>query len=303
MLKNYNKSVCILLTDSDSVNDFLIIKSLSNLKKSRIKTIYFIGDKNKFLKVYKISKLSHKFKFINCEIQKKNYYKYLNEITHLGIKLFRKKKIKFLINMPLNKKKFLKKKYEGYTEFFSYKFDKKKNENMLLYNNKFSVCPLTTHIQIKNIEKKINKLKILNSIKNINNFFKNYLNQKVKIIVLGLNPHASQDMSKNNIDNSLIKPIVNKLKKNKIDIHGPVSADTAFDKTKNKIYIGMYHDQVLIPFKMVNKFNGINITIGKKLLRLSPDHGTGTNIKNKKKLINNMSFINCIKFCEKFINV
>lgn len=174
---------------------------------------------------------------------------------------------------------------------------------MLLYNNNFSVCPLTTHIEIKKVEKKIKKIKILNTIKNINNFFKNYLNQKIKIIVLGLNPHASQDMNRNNIDNNLIKPIVSKLKKNKVNIDGPVSADTAFDKTKNKIYIGMYHDQVLIPFKMVNKFNGINITIGKKLLRLSPDHGTGINIKNKKKLINNTSFINCIKFCEKFINV
>ena len=62
----------------------------------------------------------------------------------------------------------------------------------------------------------------------------------------------------------------------------------------------MYHDQVLIPFKMKNKFNGINITIGKKLVRLSPDHGTGENIVNKPKLINNKSFLECIKFCEKY---
>ena len=63
--------------------------------------------------------------------------------------------------MPLNKKKFLQNKFPGFTEFFSYHIDKKKNENMLLYNEKnFSVCPLTTHIELKNVENKINEKKI-----------------------------------------------------------------------------------------------------------------------------------------------
>ena len=62
----------------------------------------------------------------------------------------------------------------------------------------------------------------------------------------------------------------------------------------------MYHDQVLIPFKIINKFNGINITIGKKLLRLSPDHGTGKDLLKNKSKINILSFIKCIKFCEKY---
>ena len=74
------------------------------------------------------------------------------------------------------------------------------------------------------------------------------------------------------------------IKKKKINISGPISADTAFmENYKNKVFIGMYHDQVLIPFKTINKFDGINITIGKKILRLSPDHGTAKNLKRKKK--------------------
>ena len=76
-----------------------------------------------------------------------------------------------------------------------------------------------------------------------------------------------------------------------------MSADTAFAKTSGKVFVGMYHDQVLIPFKTLNKFDGINITIGKKLIRMSPDHGTATNIK-KTNTIDTKSFINCIKFCE-----
>ena len=77
-------------------------------------------------------------------------------------------------------------------------------------------------------------------------------------------------------------------------------ADTAFSNLNNKIFIGMYHDQVLTPFKMVNKFNGINITIGNQLIRMSPDHGTAEDLQNKNRLINNQSFLACISFCEKY---
>ena len=106
--------------------------------------------------------------------------------------------------MPLNKKKFLQNKFPGFTEFFSYHIDKKKNENMLLYNEKnFSVCPLTTHIELKNVENKINEKKIKICINNIINFYKK-INKKIKIVILGLNPHASTDFNKNVKDKKMI---------------------------------------------------------------------------------------------------
>jgi len=170
---------------------------------------------------------------------------------------------------------------------------------MLLFNKNFSVCPLTTHIEIKKVESKINENKLVKTIKNLNYFYKNIIKKKIKIIVLGLNPHASKDLTKNNKDKKVVSKVIQNLK-GKLDIEGPVSADTAFNKTNNKVYIGMYHDQVLIPFKMKNKFDGSNITIGKKIIRLSPDHGTGKELLKKPHLINNYSFLSCIKFCEKY---
>ena len=147
----------------------------------------------------------------------------------------------------------------------------------------FSVCPITTHIELKNVENKINEKKIRNCINNIINFYKK-INKKVKIVILGLNPHASTDFNKNVKDKKMIVRIVKSMKKKKVNITGPISADTAFmENYKNKVFIGMYHDQVLIPFKTINKFDGINITIGKKILRLSPDHGTAKNLRRKKK--------------------
>jgi len=296
-------SVYILLTDHESINEDIIILSYKYLLTIRINKIYFIGSKKNFIKIYNKFNKKKKFEFINIELKKNDFFNYLKSITNKAIELCKNKKNSFILNMPLNKKKFLQNKFPGYTEFFSYYIDKKKNENMLLYNEKnFSVCPLTTHIELKNVENKINEKKIKNCIYNVLNFYKK-INKKIKIVILGLNPHASADINKNVIDKKLIVKIVKNLRKKKVNITGPISADTAFmENYKNKVFIGMYHDQVLVPFKTINKFDGINITIGKKILRLSPDHGTAMNLISRKKTISNESFLRCIDFCSKKLN-
>ena len=83
----------------------------------------------------------------------------------------------------------------------------------------------------------------------------------------------------------------------KININGPYVADTFFIKDFKKfdIIIGMYHDQVLTPFKTLYKFNAINITLGLPYIRISPDHGVAKNIIGKNKA-DTTSLINCLKF-------
>ena len=293
------KSVGILLCDEKSISEQIIIKSLNKIKKSKLKKIYLIGDKRSFVKLYKKSRNIKKTIFIDCKIVKNKFFDYLEKITDVSIDLFKKNKIDAIINMPLNKKKYLNF-FPGFTEFFSKKLDGKNNENMIMYSENFSTCPLTTHIELKSVNTKITKKKLLNCLNNIINFYKKVIKKKITIIILGLNPHASKDLKKSTKDHTIIKPIVKLFQKKGVDIFGPVPADTAFEKVKNKIFIGMYHDQVLTPFKILNKFNGINLTIGKGIIRMSPDHGTGANIINKKKLINNQSFIKCIEFCENY---
>ena len=292
------KSISILLTDPDSTNELLLLKSYQYLKKCRLKKIYFVGDKNLFKKIFYKYNNNQKFEFSHIDYSN-NWSVYLKKTIKISIELFNNKKINYMINLPLNKNKFFKNQYNGFTEFFSKTLDNKKDENMLLFNKSFSVCPLTTHIEIKKVESQINKNKLVKTIKNLSYFYKTVIKKKIKIIVLGLNPHASKDLPKNNKDRKVVSKVIEKLK-GKVDIEGPVSADTAFNKTNNKVYIGMYHDQVLIPFKMKNRFDGLNITIGKKIIRLSPDHGTGKELIKKPHLINNYSFLSCVKFCEKY---
>ncbi len=99
-----------------------------------------------------------------------------------------------------------------------------------------------------------------------------------------------------------IKKAVNNLKK-RINVFGPLSPDSSFmpfNKSKFNVIVGMYHDQVLTPFKALYNFDAINITLGLPYLRISPDHGVASNIAGKgsanpKSLIESIKFFNLIK--------
>ena len=156
---------------------------------------------------------------------------------------------------------------------------------MLIYNKKISVSPITTHLPIKYVSKHLNKNKIINNVRSINNFYKKILKKKPRIAVLGLNPHC-ETASKISEEKKIIIPAIAKLKREMISVKGPFSADSFFIKKNIDEYdvvIGMYHDQVLTPLKTLFKFDAINITIGLPFIRVSPDHGPNSKmyLKNK----------------------
>ena len=99
----------------------------------------------------------------------------------------------------------------------------------------------------------------------------------------------------------IIIPAIKNLRKLGIKLEGPLAADTLFMKKYKKydVVIGMFHDQILSPYKSIFKFNAINTTLGLKYLRASPDHGTGQDIIGKN-IANASSLIKCINFINKF---
>ena len=124
-------------------------------------------------------------------------------------------------------------------------------------------------------------------------------NLSPKIGVLGLNPHNSE-YNKNSKELKIIKPAILSLKRDGLRVFGPFAADTLFIKEYKffDIVLGMYHDQVLGPFKSIFKFDAINITLGLKYLRVSPDHGTAMNLIKKNKA-SPLSLLRCIEFLNK----
>ena len=276
----------------------LLKKQLSKLKHSF--KINKIDDHNEAIKDFvNIIDIGLKHNKVFDKISTKSN-KYIQNSFKTCLNILNKNKDKtIMINGPISKKSFLNKKYLGITEYLSKKTNSK-NEVMLIYNENLSVSPLTTHIPIKYVSKKITKKKIINNILTIDKFYKKYLGKKAKFAVLGLNPHC-ETIDKFSEEEKIIKPSINSLKKKGIKVDGPYPADTFFLK-KNIIkydsVIGMYHDQVLSPIKTLFKFNAINLTLGLPFLRISPDHGPNIEMSGKNKS-DPSSLIYAMKFIKK----
>ena len=321
---SYKQPILIVPGEPNSVFLELFFKSL---KKIKIKSPLILLASHKLVKLqmkklnynYKIN-IIDKYKFDTRKLNNRsinlinvNYStniafskvssdsnKYINQCFETLFTLINRFSYKKIISGPINKKKFLKKQHLGITEFISEKFNIKKNV-MLIYNKKLSVCPLTTHLPIKNVAKEINKKLILEKIKILNEFYKKKLHiKKPRIAILGLNPHC-ESVDKYNEDEKIIKPSVNYLKKRKYFIDGPFSADTIFLKQNRKkfdVIVGMYHDQVLTPLKTLYEYDAINITLGLPFIRVSPDHGPNENMLGKNKS-NPLSLMRAISFLDK----
>ena len=261
------------------INEFEIIKKKNNLKKINLIDVDF-KQTSGFSKI--TSKSNH----------------YISTCFNIAIKLLKNNISDKLINGPISKKNFLKNKYNGITEYLADKTNTK-NFAMIIYNKNLSVCPVTTHLPIKYVSKRINKQEIINKVKIINNFWLAKFNKKIKIGITGLNPHC-ESIDKFNEDKKIILPAIKKLKKLKYNVEGPFAADTIFLKNNRKkfdLIIGMYHDQVLTPIKTLFEYNAINITIGLPFLRVSPDHGPNEAMISKNKS-NYLSLLNSIKFLD-----
>jgi len=274
----------------------LLQKQMKKLKfNSNLKLINNIDEAN-----------NSKLNIINVNYNNKKIFskissdsrEYITNCFKVGFKLIKNNKKTVLINGPVSKKHFLKKKYLGVTEYIAKK-TKSKSQVMLIYNDNLSVSPITTHLPLKYVAKNITKKKIVNNVKKIKNFYESLLNKKPKIAILGLNPHC-ETIDRYSEENKIIKPAISYLKKINCKIYGPFSADTFFLKkniNKYDVVVGMYHDQVLTPLKTLYNFNAINITIGLPFIRISPDHGP-----NNKMLGKNESDPSSIFCAMKFIN-
>ena len=224
---------------------------------------------------------------------------YIEESFKIAFKLIKKGLTNKFINGPINKKKFLNKKNLGITEYIAQKF-KVKNCAMLIFNKDLSVSPLTTHAPIRIVSQIIKKKNIEKQIQIINNFYLKTLKIIPKIAVTGLNPHCETILDIDE-DEKEVLPAILSMKKKKIYVDGPLPADTIFLKNNRKKYdviIGMYHDQVLGPFKSLFEYNAINITIGLPFFRVSPDHGPNAEMIGKNKS-NPQSLSNAIFFLDK----
>jgi 4-hydroxythreonine-4-phosphate dehydrogenase len=285
----------------------LIIIISKKLLQKQMKELNFnfkINDINKNLKDF--SKLNNKkINLINVDYAFKKCFekittksnKYIDETFKIALNFIKQNGLSKFINGPVSKKSFLKGKSLGITEYLAKK-TQTDEVAMLIFNKNLSVSPLTTHLALKNVHKKITKQKIYTQVNLINNFYKKKFNKLPRIAVTGLNPHCESNF-KNSEEDKIIIPAIKQLRLKNTKINGPYPADTIFTKSLLKKYdviIGMYHDQVLSPMKALFNFDAINITLGLPFTRISPDHGPnysmlGKNLSDPKSLIQSLKFL------------
>ncbi|KJJ84387.1 Pyridoxal phosphate (active vitamin B6) biosynthesis PdxA [Candidatus Omnitrophus magneticus] len=204
-----------------------------------------------------------------------------------------------LVTAPLDKG-LISKVYNGFIghteylkELFSAKF-----VVMALLGERLKVIPVTRHVPFSEVSALLNQDLIIQTIKEV------VLNaewisgkKNARIGVAALNPHAGERGKIGDEEINIIKPAVEKAKEKFSNIEGPIPSDVIFYKALKgeiDIVVGMYHDQCLAPFKMVDFDNGVNVTLGLGYIRTSPDHGTAFDIAGKG-IAKETSMVNAIK--------
>ena len=263
---------------SKKIQSPLILIASIEILKNQIKKFNFRKKINliHFKDINKYQFQNKSIYIINVDLVRNRTQVYVKETFEIAFKILNSRLTNKFINGPVNKSKFLNKKFLGITEYISKKF-KQDKVAMLIYNKELSVCPITTHLPLKLVSKKLNQKLIKEKVALINNFYIKEMGFKPKLAITGLNPHCESFLKEN-----------------------PFPGDTIFLKQNRKKYdviLGMYHDQVLAPMKTLKEYNAINITLGLPFYRISPDHGPNEKMINKN-ISTPLSLINAIKFLD-----
>ncbi|MCW5907500.1 MAG: 4-hydroxythreonine-4-phosphate dehydrogenase PdxA [Chitinophagales bacterium] len=309
-MENKRIKVGITIGDYNGIGPEVIIKTLEDERIFKFCTVVVYGQKNiisyyaKALKVQNFNmqevddteKLNPKIpNIINCWSEQVRIQMGIAEseagaramiCLNRAIKDLTAGKIDVLVTGPVNKSTINEHHpdFTGQTEYIA-KEAGSETSMMLLVDDTLRVGLVTNHISLKEVTGKIDINLILQKIEILNQTLKqDFLIHKPRIAVLGLNPHAGDNTLLGKEEKDIIAPAVNRAKEKGILALGPFPADGFFGAHQYRKFdavLAMYHDQGLVPFKTLSFGTGVNFTAGIRVVRTSPDHGTGYDITGK----------------------
>ncbi|MEM2929092.1 MAG: 4-hydroxythreonine-4-phosphate dehydrogenase PdxA [Nitrososphaerota archaeon] len=309
-MKNDKPFIGITMGDPAGSGPELAIKAIKKLKKDKDIEYYakllLIGDFKVFKKALeivgsnnlKLIRINHPRDFIddintiniidlnNVDINKLAYgkpssmggkaaYESIIKAVEYAIGKF----IHAIVTMPISKESLNMAGYDypGHTEILA-DLTKTKDVRMMLIAKNLRVVHVTTHVSLKKAIELIKKDRVVKTIEIANSYLENYFDIiKPKIAIAGLNPHASESGLFGDEEEKEIIPAIKEANKKGINASGPFPPDSVFYRAYNNEFdavIAMYHDQGHIPIKMIGFMEGVNITLGLPIIRVSPDHGT-----------------------------
>ncbi|WP_136805267.1 4-hydroxythreonine-4-phosphate dehydrogenase PdxA [Desulfosediminicola flagellatus] len=175
-------------------------------------------------------------------------------------------------------------KFPGHTEMLV-ELTGAQNYTMMMAGDSLKVTLTTIHCALSQVPAKLTESAIYNLIHITNNALKTDFGiNSPNIAVAGLNPHSSEDGLFGTEEENVITPAIHRAIHDGVNASGPYPPDTVFFKASSGLYdavVCMYHDQGLIPFKLLHFKDGVNVTLGLPIVRTSVDHGTAYDIAGK----------------------
>ncbi len=291
-----------------AISDFYKIKDLAKTLDIKIRKITKISEacfKNRELNILH---LEYQAPFIQGEYNQRNSKSVINSIK-LATNLCLNEEVDAMVTGPINKH-ILKQsgnfRFRGHTDYLEYLCNKKSGSALMMMSNpKLRIIPLTIHEPLKKVSSLITKQRLKESLSKTTEELKTKFNiNHPKIAVLGLNPHSGEngDIGKEEIQN--IIPVISELnRKPHFNISGPFPADGYFGCRAFEEYdatLAMYHDQALIPLKLLGFFESVNTTMGLPIIRTSPGHGPAIELAKKGK-VSEKSFLAAIRLANTLI--
>lgn len=246
-----------------------------------------IGDRKEDLKRFKIGQVSKEAGRASIEYVEK------------AIKLALAKKVDAMVTGPISKEAIHLAgiKFPGHTELLAAR-TRTKNFAMMFISKKLWVILVTTHLPLAKVPRAITKKRVLEVIKLA------YRAKPGRIGVAGLNPHAGEGGLFGREEIKQIAPAVAAARKLGIKVDGPISPDIIFNRAAAGAYgivVAMYHDQGLIPLKLLSFGRSVNVTVGLPIIRTSVDHGTAFDIAGQNRA-DPGSMIEAVKAAVHFAN-
>jgi len=304
----------ITMGDPSGIGAEIIVKALASDEIGDLRDILVIGDRWIFERSQKSATSNQKFEFLDLQnVPGKNfrfgkispeYGRASLEYIDKAIQLIKEDRIQALVTNPVSKEaiNLAGIKFPGHTEYLAKKF-RVKDFAMMLVGGNLRVVLVTRHIPLNQVSKTLSIEKIYKTILLAKESLEKFFDiEKPKIAVCSLNPHSGESGFLGDEEKKIIIPAISLAKRYVRNIYGPFPSDTLFySQLKKRDYdciICMYHDQGLIPLKMLFRDRAVNMTLGLKFLRTSPAHGVAFDIAGKNKA-NPSSLIEAIKLAYK----
>ena len=286
--------IAITIGDPSGIGPEIVFRAVNSLKVQRVCSPVVIGDKKIISQYFDINKKTNKTEFVfSSDYNKSVAIGKPSKLSGLiacdairtAVKMCLEHKTKSMVTAPVSKEsfKYAGLKFAGHTEFLA-DLTKSKDYCMMMICDNINSVMVTRHLPVSKVSSILTKKDIVSTTKLSADFIRKVLKRKPKIVICALNPHAGDNGILGNDEKKTIIPAINKLKKQQYDICGFYPVDVAwakFLKNKYDLIVGMYHDQIMLPLKILNPKKIVNVTVGLPFVRTSPGHGTAFDIAGK----------------------